>query len=427
MEYNWGLFLHCLVLLTEAVFLCFLPFRETMKGSKIKTLAIAMIACTVFSFSAGLNNGYLSNIISPIFLILAFLFLNKRTIQRKSVSLFIILITASFLFFISNLVEAAAIVFNLSKNSILIRMGMSIIFLPVIYFFMRKFISRVLLNPNILYWKVLCLIPSMYLLIAIRMSLPTNMLPINSLFLSLVFLILSITTYSLILTLLKKTSDSITNSERVKEAENLLTLQTKEYAELSKQLKNARQSFHDQHHQYAVLQNLLNQNDVTNALGYLENLNGAIPNLNENIYCNNFSINAIINHYVSIAESKNILCKLQLFFPDSLKNIAEIDLCVLVGNMIENAIEACLLTDDDKRFLEMKAKMINNSHLVIVLQNSFNGELKKTKDGYYSKKRTNELGIGLKSIEAVCKKYNGYSSFEADGGDFFSSVTLKMS
>lgn len=426
MIYDWNMYLHCLILLLGSAFLCFFPFREHLIGSKLKITVTTVSACVLFAFSAGIYDGYFTNAISPFFLIFAFYYFNKKIPISTAASVFVILTITSFIFFIGNLANSIFSLINEIQNSLFLQLLIKCSMFPLLYFVMRKFITPVLLDSSILYWKLLCLIPLIYSAIAIWLSFPKYAKPINIFIFSISILVLAIFTYTLILNLLKKTSDSIKDAQRAKEIENLLEMQKKSYLSLNKQIEAAKQNCHDQRHQYAVIQNFLNNNDIKNALSYIESLNGSIPNISENLYCNNLAVNAIINHYAYIAKKLDIKFELRLIFPENLKQVSETDLCVLIGNLFENAIEACSLIPINERFFKIKSGLYNNDYFIIVMQNSFDGYIKKTNEGFYSKKRTDSLGVGLKSIEAVCKKYNGSCSFESDKNIFHSSATIKI-
>ena len=153
-------------------------------------------------------------------------------------------------------------------------------------------------------------------------------------------------------------------------------------------------------------------------------------------YCQNSAVNAVVNHYATRAESAGVRVDIQLDIPDYLTQISDTDLCVVIGNLLENAIEACermgqQRTTDDAGWVRARAGLHSAAahHFVLVVDNSFNGILQTNEkmDGFCSLKRPGQRGIGLQSVQAVCEKYDGYCSFEAIDGVFQSSVTLKNS
>jgi len=92
--------------------------------------------------------------------------------------------------------------------------------------------------------------------------------------------------------------------------------------------------------------------------------------------------------------------------------IEDADLCNLISNLLENALEACMYVSGEKK-ISFVIKWIKD-HLVIIVENSFDGHV-RTRDGkYLSRKKTNREGIGLMSIKAIAEKYGGDAEFEPD-------------
>ena len=95
---------------------------------------------------------------------------------------------------------------------------------------------------------------------------------------------------------------------------------------------------------------------------------------------------------------------------------------VLLGNLLENAVEACGRQRDGEKFIRLSMKQVGAA-IVIVLDNSFSGELKKEGQALLSSKREG-AGVGLSSIQEIAKNYHGFVKFEQRGHLFSASVFL---
>jgi sensor histidine kinase regulating citrate/malate metabolism len=105
-------------------------------------------------------------------------------------------------------------------------------------------------------------------------------------------------------------------------------------------------------------------------------------------------------------------------------NISDTDLCIIFGNCIENAIEACRRIKSEK-FIKIKSKTINKI-LSITIDNSFDGSIKKAAGNYLSLKREGE-GIGISSVKSVVRKYGESAQFDVKGNIFQVAIILPLS
>ena len=93
--------------------------------------------------------------------------------------------------------------------------------------------------------------------------------------------------------------------------------------------------------------------------------------------------------------------------------------CVILGNILENAIEACQRMDKGTdRFINLEVKCKGNS-LIIKAENSFDGLVKEENGILLTRKNEDNLqGLGLKHIQNSAKLMNGFSSYKYEGNTF---------
>ena len=138
-------------------------------------------------------------------------------------------------------------------------------------------------------------------------------------------------------------------------------------------------------------------------------------------YTHNNPLNAVLNHYRSCAENDHIRTNWKIGIPETLQ-ISETDLCIIFGNLLSNAVSACMTVPEEKRYIELKAEADVNGYLYITQVNSFDGNIRMKNNRYLS--TTNGSGIGLGSVQQTSEKYHGMAEFHAGQTEFVSSVML---
>lgn len=142
--------------------------------------------------------------------------------------------------------------------------------------------------------------------------------------------------------------------------------------------------------------------------------------------CENEAVNALALHYAAIARQEGIEVSFRLDIPRRAGRVQNVDLSRIVGNMLENAIEACRRMEYGARRIQLKS-MIREDMLILVMDNSFDGDFMQRGDGLaVSRKRESGIATGLSSIRSVAERYDGTALFETDDRVFKTSVRLDM-
>ena len=138
---------------------------------------------------------------------------------------------------------------------------------------------------------------------------------------------------------------------------------------------------------------------------------------NIDILCKNFTVDSILKYYMSIAMKNNIDFKVNLNIPEDI-NIDNLDLSIVIGNCVENAIEACKkIMDNSKKYINIKAE-IKEFQLVVKIKNSFNGQVIKEGNIIKTSKNGEGHGIGLSNVRKITEKYNGYFNVKYNENEF---------
>ncbi len=190
-------------------------------------------------------------------------------------------------------------------------------------------------------------------------------------------------------------------------------------AETAKQTK---QQQHDLRHQLTAIKAMASK-DNKELCSYIDTLIQNIPKAVKT-YCDNPTVNAIVSRYAYICEQNGIDFTVRLVIPQESKSIDNNSLCVIFGNLLENAVEACKRIEKGQKFITLKSS-IQYDILTITMDNSFNGEV-NSKNGKFLSSKRNDYGIGLSSIQSISIKHKGNARFEPEGNIFHSSVYVKI-
>lgn len=150
-----------------------------------------------------------------------------------------------------------------------------------------------------------------------------------------------------------------------------------------------------------------------------EHLDIRIQNLKKTIYTDHPILNSILCEREFVTESKKVTYKVNLDNNLRLDFFEDLDLISIVGNLLDNAVEAAEQTERN-RYVECKMYMGNAGHfLVMEFHNGYLVSPIKDKGRFVStKKDSNNHGIGLHTVAKLVKKYEGIMKVEADGRKF---------
>lgn len=180
---------------------------------------------------------------------------------------------------------------------------------------------------------------------------------------------------------------------------------------------------HDYHNHIQVMKAQLKLNEYEEMEAYLNNLEQDLSEVDSYVKSGNLMTDAILNSKVSLARQKGIDVNCKAVLPENLP-IEDVDLCVILGNLLDNAIEAFEDLEVEKRFLRIYLSL-NKSQLYMSIQNSAKDDLDFDSAHYITHKRGNH-GLGMKRVAAMVEKYDGYLNLANEPGIFAAEVTMPM-
>lgn len=180
---------------------------------------------------------------------------------------------------------------------------------------------------------------------------------------------------------------------------------------------------HDYHNHIQALLALCGDEKQTRE--YLLNLNDDLTQVDTVLKTGNVMVDAILNSKISLLKAKDIAVNAKASVPPDLR-ISEIDLCVIIGNLLDNAMEACLRQKEgESRFVRIFVGVLKDQ-LYISVSNSTGGQIRKSGKVYLSSKDSASHGFGLMRIDRLAAKYDGYVNRQNEEGVFATEVMLPL-
>lgn len=210
----------------------------------------------------------------------------------------------------------------------------------------------------------------------------------------------------------------------LKYADQNLLAQKKQYNTLAAHMDETRKARHDLRQHLTVVQSYLDQDDKIGLTKYIKSYQNSLPFDIIEYFCANDVVNAIVNYYAAQARNIGINFTANVMYPNNCL-VSDIDITVLLGNLLENAVEACKRELSDQTFIKLRMKQRGQATLFILIDNTCRTPISFEKGTPLSSKREG-MGIGILSIRDIAARYNGTVQFEQQNGIFYASVRLTL-
>lgn len=214
---------------------------------------------------------------------------------------------------------------------------------------------------------------------------------------------------------------SLNRNAKLQQENQFLSMQQQRYENLRTAIEEARQARHDMRHQLNQISALAEAGDLENLKSYLAKTVSRIPNL-DMCFCENRAADSVVGYYCAMAKRDEIPFRARLDLPETLP-VDEIDMCLVLSNLLENALEASLRTAPGRRQIEITACVHADRILLIEVENAFDGEVNE-KNGVFRSSKRRENGIGIQSVTRIAEKTGGTSTFTHQNGTFTAKVML---
>ena len=216
-------------------------------------------------------------------------------------------------------------------------------------------------------------------------------------------------------------ANSLNKNARLQQENQFLSMQQR-YESLKAAIEEARQARHDMRHQLNQISALAEAGDLDGLKAYLAKTVSRIPELDMS-FCENRAADSVVGYYCALAKREGIPFCAKLDLPQALP-VDEIDLCLVLSNLLENAFEASLRTAPARRRIKLTAYLHGNSLALIQVENTYDGVIREKGGVFQSSKRKGD-GIGLQSVRHIAEKSGGVNTVTYQDGLFCAKVMLR--
>ena len=199
----------------------------------------------------------------------------------------------------------------------------------------------------------------------------------------------------------------------------------RDYETLSRTYADNAKLYHDLHNHIDAIYQCLIQNEIQEAIGYCEELRTPVLKVSQTVWTGDKAVDYLINRKMELAEQAQIKTKVNIEYPIN-TNIRSVDLVTILGNLLDNALEAAEIASTQFRFIYLTIRRINDM-LIIKVENGYTKE-PIVKEGEMLTSKTDKIshGWGIKSIQTTAERYDGTINTEYSDSIFRSVVTLSF-
>ncbi len=199
-----------------------------------------------------------------------------------------------------------------------------------------------------------------------------------------------------------------------------------QYHSMESRIAEAKKIRHDLRHHFVMISQLIKDGQIEEAQDYIEQYYKALPFEEALIYCEHYATNALLTYYGQIAKDDHIPVEVNLNIPAKVE-IATEDLIVVFGNLLENAVHACVDGQQESSsfqpWITIKGNY-NGGVLTLTLKNASLHEAKQNEAGQYISTKRMGTGIGVNSVREVVEKYKGVCLIDQPEGVFSTSIVM---
>ena len=419
-----------------AAVICCIPMRNHFRYSKVRTYIDIIITISLSCFIASWLD-YSTSIQSTPIAILMFLVLfivyHSRLIVHISKSLAVFCYVLALMSIISSIATAIDAVFNPDAGQDTItwlyiagQLGFSVVAALLLFSPFRTSGLELVdtldipgtwftLVPQSLLYTAVCLVmtPNDYHSLYEGHNFRTFVIIILFMALSLITGVISF----------YRVSVGVRNHERAETSLSILELQEAQFEQQQRYLEESAVLRHDFRQTMYTLNGLLVAEDYEGLRNYFDEYFSTLPENPIRKFCRNQPLNALLNYYAGRAQDEHIELRWVIDPLESI-SLSDVELCTMIGNILDNAISACKEAETEKKYIQLSVVEEHGNSLFIVASNSCRTDLVKRNGVYLSTRRGG--GRGLKSISRIAQEHGGSADFSDNDGVFYTNVMLPL-
>ena len=303
-----------------------------------------------------------------------------------------------------------------------------VITIPFIYYMITRLFKRVVESEiNNSYGRYLFILPAAFFIALLAQYVwysyetASRAMIVRDLLLLVVFKLCAYVVYGFILNMMLNMYNRLHAEEQERILTEQLKIQNERCKEMELYVENTAKLRHDWKYQIIMLDGLMKEKRYDELEEYLAQYMNDSFEIERTVYCSVNAINILLYYYKNLSELHNI--KFEVKLDSALQtNVSDTELSSVIGNLLENATEACISTETHDRFITVKIKHVANV-LAIVVENSYENEIVRHKKQFKSTKHSGKA-VGIESIKLVVDKNGGSCRFKYKDNVFQACVLM---
>ena len=194
------------------------------------------------------------------------------------------------------------------------------------------------------------------------------------------------------------------------------------YREVENMYRQIRGWRHDYRNHIQMMKVLAASGDMDALKAYLDELDTDLNTVDTVVKTGNPMADAILNSKISLARSRNIPTQVDAHIPVKLK-MSELDLCCIIGNLFDNAMEASMALPEEKRMIRVYMDMKGTQLYISFTNFTAAKKLSKVGKGFRTSKGEGH-GFGLVRMDDIVSRYDGYLSRNSEDGAFTTEILI---
>lgn len=194
------------------------------------------------------------------------------------------------------------------------------------------------------------------------------------------------------------------------------------YQEVENMYRQMRGWRHDYRNHIQTMKVLASSGDLEGIRNYLDRLDTDLGTVDLAVKTGNAMADAILNSKISLAKSRDIPVQVDAHIPVKLK-MSELDLCCIIGNLFDNAIEASLALPPEERLIRVYMDM-KGTQLYLSFTNFTAGGKREKQGNRFLTTKGEGHGFGLVRIDAIVERLEGYLSRNSEDGAFTTEILI---
>ena len=394
----------------------------------IVLISSIVMSCMVFSFEAKYTS--YSSVAIIVWMIIAIAILSFIVKDSLAQIMFVIFVAVNMY---NNIASLALISFKLLPLSwpdaygvFVINCVLLILFVPFNWFLMLR-LYRNIVNSDIPASKFLWTIPVMlYMIFLLKFigdywNKPQDFTS-NDIISMLLWTAATYVIFCIIISVIIQIHKSTRMEEQAILLEKQVQMQQEQYHRLSQNIKVTAKIRHDFRQHLLTIMGFADNENMIALKEYLGHYSKSHYTCDNVPVCQNVAVDIILQHYMAGADEAGINIDVKADVPEKLP-VRDMDLCVIFGNLFENAVEACERQTEGHRFISLYTKP-NGNQLLIEIKNSFKSV--NQKDGQFFSSKREGSGIGLKSVEEIVMRNEGVFKIDTEDNVFRVSILINF-